>query len=431
MAQPMNLNNHGKCENIEHISRRTMLKATLATGTGNAIANWGGLFNSQSIAQEAQKLGKRCILLWMNGGASQIDTFDMKPGKPTAGPFREIQSKLPGYKVCEYLPKMAQQVEKLGIIRSMRTASPDHPDGIYHMHTCYKQSERMPHPELGAMIGKYIGNKDSDLPSFVRMGPTGNAGSGYLGPRYEPFGIERNGNMPYFTTPYLPPANETRRNDLLRFMENESRKDNITDAFESHRVAKERSWRLLKAKSLFDTSKDWPKHQELYGASDFGRGCFLARKLVEAGVPFVEIGQDNYDSHADNFVCHKANMQILDPAWSGLLIDLERSGLLQDTLVVWMGEVGRTPQINNRAGRDHFIRGWTIVLAGGGIKGGVVYGSTDADGRDVATNPVSEGDLFATIYTALGVNPRAKHYVGTRPIWATPEGSKPIKELLA
>lgn len=427
----MNLNNNGKCENIEHISRRTMLKATLATGTGNAIANWGGLFNSQSIAQEAQKLGKRCILLWMNGGASQIDTFDMKPGKSTAGPFREIQSKLPGYKVCEYLPKMAQQVEKLGIIRSMRTASPDHPDGIYHMHTCYKQSERMPHPELGAMIGKYIGNKDSDLPSFVRMGPTGNAGSGYLGPRYEPFGIERNGNMPYFTTSYLPPVNETRRNDLLRFMENESRKDNTTDAFESHRVAKERSWRLLRAKSLFDTSKDWPKHQDLYGASDFGRGCFLARKLVEAGVPFVEIGQDNYDSHADNFVCHKANMQILDPAWSGLLIDLERSGLLQDTLVVWMGEVGRTPQINNRAGRDHFIRGWTIVLAGGGIKGGVVYGSTDADGRDVATNPVSEGDLFATIYTALGVNPRAKHYVGTRPIWATPEGSKPIKELLA
>lgn len=427
----MNNNMNYNCPKHEHLSRRALLKGSLATTTGLAVANWGGLFNSHSIASEAQKHGKRCILLWMNGGASQIDTFDMKPGQGTGGPFREIKTKLPGYNVCEYLPKMAQQIEKLGIIRSMRTQSPDHPDGIYHMHTCYKQSERMPHPEIGAMIAKYLGKSDADLPSFVRMGPTGNAGAGYLGPQYEPFGIERTGNLPYFTSPYLPSANESRRNDLLRFMEAEHKKDNGAETYESHRIAKERSWRLLRAKSLFDISKDWPAHQELYGASDFGRGCFLARKLVEAGVPFVEIGQDNYDSHADNFICHKANMQILDPAWSGLLIDLERNGQLKDTLVVWMGEVGRTPQINNRIGRDHFIRGWTIVLAGGGIKGGVVYGSTVADGRDVRENPVSEGDLFATIYTALGVNPRAKHFVSTRPIWATPEGSKVVKDLLA
>ena len=422
---------NGHCPGHEHLSRRALLKGALATTAGVAVANWGGLFNSQTIAAEAQKRGKRCILLWMNGGASQIDTFDMKPGRSTAGPFREIKTALPGYRICEYLPKMAQQVGKLGIIRSMRTQSPDHPDGIYHMHTCYKQSERTPHPELGAMIAKYLGQADADLPSFVRMGPTGNAGSGYLGPRYEPFSIDRNGKLPYFTSPYLPAANEERRNDLLRAIEAEHKKANGADAYESHRVAKERAWRLLRAKSLFDTSKDWPAHEALYGATDFGRGCFLARKLVAAGVPFVEVGQDNYDSHADNFVCHKANMQVLDPAWSGLLIDLERTGQLQDTLVVWMGEVGRTPTINNRAGRDHFIRGWTIVLAGGGIKGGVVYGSTDADGREVAENPVSEGDLFATIYTALGVNPREKHYVGTRPVWATPEGSKPIKALLA
>ena len=157
----------------------------------------------------------------------------------------------------------------------------------------------------------------------------------------------------------------------------------------------------------------------------------MARKLVEAGVPFIEVGQDNYDSHADNFVCHKANMRVLDSAWSALLLDLEERGLLQDTLVVWMGEVGRTPTINNRAGRDHFVRGWTVVLAGGGIKGGVVYGSTDRDGKDVKDNPVTEGDLFATIYKTLGVNPRARHQIGTRPLWLTPEGSKPISEVLA
>lgn len=418
-----------ECTPHEHISRRAVLKATLA-GVGGVVANWGGLTQSQTIAAEAAKSGKRCILLWMNGGASQIDTFDMKPGRPTGGPFRPIQTKIAGTQVCEYLPRMAQQIDKLAIIRSMRTQSPDHPDGIYHMHTCYKQSERVPHPELGAMVAKYVGDPASDLPSFVRMGPTGNAGAGYLGPQYEPFSIGREGRLPYFTDSYAAAESDKRRGDLLKFVEDGFAKDRQAEPFEAHRLAKEKAWRLLKAKSAFDISKDWPKAKELYGDTDFGRGCFLARKLVESGVPFIEIGQDNYDSHADNFVCHKANMQILDPAWSGLLVDLDQRGLLKDTLVVWMGEVGRTPQINNRAGRDHFIRAWTIVLAGGGIKGGQVYGETDRDGKEVKDKPVSEGDLFATIYSTMGVNPRVKHYVGVRPVWATPEGSKPLKELI-
>ena len=141
----------------------------------------------------------------------------------------------------------------------------------------------------------------------------------------------------------------------------------------------------------------------------------MARKLIEAGVPFVEVGQENYDSHGDNFTVHKANMSVLDPAWSGLLQDLQERSLLQDTLVVWMGEVGRTPYINNRAGRDHFIRAWTVVLAGGGVRGGLVHGATDADGREVRDSPVSEGDLFSTIYTAARASTRTcAHYVGPR-----------------
>jgi hypothetical protein len=298
------------------------------------------------------------------------------------------------------------------------------------MHTCYRQSERVPHPEIGAMIAKYLGNPNSDLPSFVRMGSTGNAGAGYLGPRYEPFHLDRDGRLPYFTQPYLQGPNQNRRSDLLRFMEEGFAKDHQAQPFESHRLADERAWRLMRARGVFDIRTDWPRAQERYGNTAFGRGCFMARKLVEAGVPFVEVGQENYDSHADNFVCHKANMAVLDPAWSGLLTDLQERGLLERTLVVWMGEVGRTPYINNRAGRDHYIRAWTIVLAGGGIRGGQVYGSTDADGRDVRDNPVSEGDLFKTIYTVLGMNPRVRHYVGTRPIWATPEGSRVLREII-
>src|SRR5262245_39498932 len=419
-----------RCPRHEHLSRRAFLKGSLVTAGGAAVANWGGLSCSQTIAAEAKKLGKRCILLWMNGGASQIDTFDMKPGRPTGGPFRPIQSSVSGLQVCEYLPKIAKLADRLAILRGMRTQSPDHPDGIYHMHTCYKMSERAPHPEIGAVIAKYLGQPGADLPSFVRMGPAGNGGSGYLGPQYEPFGLDRTGRLPYFTGPYVDVTADQRRADLLRFMEDEHAREHKAEPFASHRLAKERAWRLLRAKSAFDISKEWPKYRDRYGDTDFGKTCLLARQLVEAGVPFVEIGQDNYDSHADNFVCHKANMGLLDPAWSGLLEDLAQRGLLDSTLVVWMGEVGRTPQINNRAGRDHFIRAWTIVLAGGGIKGGTVYGSSDADGKEVKDDPVSEGDLFATIYTLLGVNPRLKHFVGSRPIWATPEGAKPIRAIM-
>jgi hypothetical protein len=419
------------CPVHEHFSRRAFLKGALVTTGGLALPNWGGLVHAPAGAAEAKKSGKRCILLWMNGGASQIDTFDLKPGRPTGGPFRPIASAVTGLQVCEYLPKMAQQAGKLAVLRSMRTQSPDHPDGIYHMHTCYKMSERTPHPEIGAVVAKYLGRVESDLPSFVRMGPVGNAGAGYLGPRYEPFSLDRDGRLPYFTAPYADAKAEQRRGDLLRFMEDEFAKEHRADPFASHRLAKERAWRLVRARSAFDIKKTWPAYRDRYGDTAFGRGCFLARQLVEAGIPFIEVGQDNYDSHADNFVCHKANMQVLDRAWSALLVDLEERGLLRDTLVVWMGEVGRTPQINNRAGRDHYIRAWTIVLAGGGIKGGQVYGATDADGKEVKDRPVSEGDLFATIYKTLGINPRARHHVGTRPVWLTPEGARPIGDLLS
>jgi hypothetical protein len=419
------------CKSGEHLSRRSLLKGTLLTAGGGLIANWGGLFGARTIAAEAQKRGKKCILLWMNGGASQLDTFDMKPGRPTGGPFRPISTKVPGIQVCEYLPKMAEQIGKLAVIRSMKTQSPDHPDGIYHMHTCYKMSERTPHPEIGAMIARYLGEANSDLPSFVRLGPCGNAGSGYLGPQFEPFSIDRDGRMPSFTTSVGTLQAEKNRQQLLEFVENEFAQDHPAEPFASHRLAKQRAWRLVKTKEVFDIAKEWPKYKDRYGDSQIGRGCLMARRLIKAGVPFVEVGHDNYDSHADNFVCHKANMQQLDPAWSTLLVDLEERGLLQDTLVVWMGEVGRTPYINNRAGRDHYIRAWTVVLAGGGIKGGQLYGETDVDGKDVKDNPVSEGDLFATIYSALGINPRVKHYVGVRPVWATPEGSGALKELLA
>src|SRR5262249_39021845 len=282
------LNMNPTLPTIDHLTRRAFLKGVVATGTGLAVPNWGGLVHSSLVAAEAASRGKRCILLWMNGGASQFETFDMKPGRPTGGLFRPIATKVTGLQICDYMPKMAQQADKLAVIRSMRTESPDHPDGIYHMHTGYKQSDRVPHPEIGAMVAKYLGRPESDLPSFLRMGPTGNAAAGYLGPQSDPFGIDRSGRMPYFTAPYTNAESEKRRTDLLKAVEEGFGRDHQAEPFAAHRLAKERAWRLLRAKSVFDIGKEWPKYRDLYGDTDFGRGCMLARRLVEAGVPFVE-----------------------------------------------------------------------------------------------------------------------------------------------
>jgi hypothetical protein len=421
----------GTCNPGHHLNRRSLLKGLFTTASGYAVANWGALTHSQTIAAEAKRSGKRCIMLYMGGGVSQIDTFDMKPGRPTGGEFRPVQTKVTGIQVCEYLPNIARHVDKLGIIRSMRTKTPDHGPGGHYMHTGYHPGERFPHPEAGAMIAKYCGNPESDLPSFVKIGSqSGVYGAGYLGPQYEPFVVTEDGKVPSFVNPSVSAEIQGRRGDLLHFMEQRFAEQHSGEPFAAHRTAELRTIRLMRARQTFDVSAEWEKARDRYGDSPFGRGCFTAMKLVEAGVSFVEVAQGNHDTHSDNFPVSKALYSAMDPAWGSLLDDLTQRGLLQDTLVVWTSEFGRTPAINVRAGRDHFGRAWTVVLAGGGVKGGQHYGSTDRDGFEVAENPVSEADYIATIYKAMGVNHRAKHYLGSRPIWATEEGSRPIKQLL-
>ncbi|QDU19765.1 DUF1501 domain-containing protein [Urbifossiella limnaea] len=421
----------GACTSGHHLSRRSLMTGLLTTAGGAAVANWGALVHSATIAAEAKRSGKRCIMLYMEGGASQTDTFDMKPGRRTAGPFRPIPTNVTGIQVCEFLPCVARHADKLAIIRSMRTQSVDHGIGGYHMHTCYPSSQRFPHPEIGAMIAKYCQDPEADLPSFVKIGPTsGVYGSGYLGPQYEPFVVAEDGKLPGFASPSAPPEVQARRGELLNFMEQRFAEHRPGEPFASHRTAELRTVRLMRARQAFDVSREWDQAKDRYGDTKFGRGCFTALKLVEAGVSFVEVGQYGHDTHVDNFPISKALYSVLDPAWGGLMDDLARRGLLSDTLVVWTSEFGRTPAINNRAGRDHFGRAWTVVLAGGGINGGRHHGASDPDGFEVQDDPVTEGDYFATIYTALGINPRARHFLGSRPIWATPEGSRPIRQLL-
>jgi uncharacterized protein (DUF1501 family) len=176
---------------------------------------------------------------------------------------------------------------------------------------------------------------------------------------------------------------------------------------------------------------EWPKYKDVYGDTRFGKNCLAARRLVEAGVPFVEVDLGGFDAHARIAEIMRVRLRDLDPAWAGLLQDLHDRRLLENTLVVWMGEFGRSPRINQHAGRDHWTKGWSIVLAGGGTKAGMVYGATDKTGATIKENPVDEGDLLATIYTALGIDPESKNPAGAKNVSLVPEEAKPIKALLA
>ena len=419
------------CPKHEHVDRRSLLKGVLATSAGGTIMNWGSLFGSQALAAEAKKKNKRCILIWLNGGCSQFETFDMKVGRENGGPFREIQTNLPGTRICELMPNIAKRMDKLTVIRSMRTSQIDHPGGIHLMHTGWSRAANVRFPEMGAIVAKYCGSPKSDLPDFVKISSNGNAGSGFLGPKYSPFQLGRDGNLPNFSQSRLAKDKEARRHALRNFMEENYAKEHKAETARMHRESYARSRRLQNVLKVFDTKAEWDKNREKYGDTKIGKRMMIARCLVEAGVAFVEVGQSGYDTHADNFTGHKALVPPMEHAWAALLDDLKERGLLDDTLVVWMGEIGRTPRINNRSGRDHYVRSWTSALAGGGVKGGLVYGESDQDGVDVKKNPVTEGDFFATIYTALGIDPEEENYSGVRPIPLAQFDHKVIKEILA
>lgn len=419
------------CPKHEHLSRRSLLKGALTTAGGAAVMNWGGLFQSDLLAGEVKKKRKHCILIWLNGGCSQFETFDMKVGRPTGGPFREIATNLPGAKICELMPSMAKRMDKLTVIRSMRTSQIDHPGGIYLMHTGYAEKPNVRFPEIGAIVAKYCGDASSNLPNFVKISSNGNAGAGILGPQYQPFNLGRDGDLPAFSTSQLSTLKESRRHELRDFIEERFAKTHKAEPARMHREAYEQARRLQGVRDVFKTDAEWEKYRDRYGDTKIGRRMMIARRLVESGVAFVEVGQSGYDTHADNFEGHKSLVPAMEQAWGALLDDLRERGLLNDTLVVWMGEIGRTPRINNRNGRDHYVRSWTTALAGGGVKGGLVYGESDRDGVDVKDKKVTEGDFFATVYTALGINPKENNYSGVRPIPLAPFGHRVVKDILA
>ncbi len=442
------------------LSRRDWFRLSTAGVVGYSLSGW-----LESLADDAAQNPQRrrsCILLWMNGGPSQMETFDLKPGHANGGPYKGMDTPVSGIRISEHLPKVADMAKEMAIIRSMSTKEGDHGRATYIMRTGQLPQGPIQYPSIGALIAKELAAEDAELPSFVAISPYRifspmAYGSGFLGPQYAPlvvgevnnFGGQRNQNnydqalrvQDLDLASGVSTEEADARVDLLRDLERDFVARHPGVATQSHLSAYEKAVKMMKSKAAkaFNLEDESAELRDAYGRNQFGQSCLLARRLVERGVPFIEVslgginnGGLGWDTHNDNFNQVKRLSEVLDPAWGTLMKDLKDRGLLDSTLIVWMGEFGRTPKIARGNGRDHWPNSWSTVLAGGGIKGGQVVGKTDAGGVAIEDRPVSVPDFLATICMALGIDYLKPNLSNVnRPIRIVDKAAKPIKEVLA
>jgi hypothetical protein len=438
------------------LSRRQWLRLSSAGILGVSLSGW--LERLADAAGPLQARKRSCILLWMNGGPSQMDTFDLKPGHENGGPFKQIATAVPGIKISEHLPKIARWMKQIALVRSMTGREGEHGQATFLAHTGHLPRGPIQYPPIGAHVARQFGRRDADLPNFVSIAPNrtfsqGAYGPGFLGPRYAPL-IVGESNLGYrppgddaaaglqVENRALPAGTSRKQFEARLALARELQRDFVREhpdgLARSHQTAYDRAVRLMSSTAARALSIEEEKAatRDAYGRNVFGQGCLLARRLVERGVPFVEVtlgglGGVAWDTHINNFDTVRDLSGMLDAAWSKLLADLRERGLLDSTLVVWMGEFGRTPRINSSKGRDHYPQAWTAALAGGGIRGGQVIGRTSADGTTVEEMPVTIPTFLATVYGALGIDVKTQNVANTgRPIALLEAPVQAIREVL-
>jgi hypothetical protein len=415
-------------------TRRDFVRLALGGSVAAGLAARGAW--TPAGAQEGTRAGtaKACILLWMQGAQSQIDTWDPKPGTETGGPFQAIPTSTPGVRISEHLPRSAKQMDKVALVRTLHSKDPNHDTAGYLLHTGYRENPDLRHPHVGSVILQELGGAKTDLPGCIVLGGEPPAGAAYLPAEHGPSIIERLENPTadlVTSTEYFAKGTLERRWRLLNRFDEDWRGRHEDERVLARRRIYERAWKLLSSADLkaFETAKEPDAVRKLYGETPLGRALLLARRLVQGGVRFVEVQYGNWDSHADNFNAHRRLMSDVDGPFAALLEDLSRSGLLAETMVVLTGEFGRTPRINAAQGRDHWTRNWCACLAGGGVAGGRVVGRTDERGVEVEDRPVAVADLFATIYRCFGIrSDKTYDGPGERPLPIL-EGGKPVEEL--
>ena len=360
----------------------------------------------QAHADVLQQTRKSAILLWMGGGPSTIDIWDLKPGAPTGGPFRPI-STTGDVQICEHLPLMAAQMQHLSVVRSMSTREADHNRGRYYMHTGFVPNPNIEHPGYGSVIAHELIDQrpQLEIPPFVSIGGA-STGPGFLGMAWSPFTVSSNGRVRNLQMDVETNRLLQRRVALGAIESSFAKKSGDSSAGEHAKVLK-KTFDLMTSSQMnaFKVDQEPQSTKDQYGTDSFGQGCLLARRLVEAGVPFVEVDLGGWDNHSGvHNTLSSQRLPQLDRAMSALVKDLADRELLKDTVVLWMGEFGRTPRINQNGGRDHFARAWSCVVGGGDIKGGLAIGQTSSDGSSVETEPFSSEDLMTTVCRGLGIS---------------------------
>ncbi|MBX6314301.1 MAG: DUF1501 domain-containing protein [Isosphaeraceae bacterium] len=413
------------------LGRRGFLKSI-----GLGAAGLAGLSFTDLLAVHADELRKRqmsCILLWMAGGPSQFETFDPKPEHKNGGETKVIQTAVPGIQIAEGWEKTAAVMKDIALIRSMTNKEGNHQRATYQLHTGYAPTGTVKHPSFGCVTAAELGDPQFDLPHIVSIGgPT--IGAGMLGVAYEPFLVNDPTKPPTNVALPVPADRYSRRLGLLQALERDGfAKMGASDRVREHHDLYKQTVRMVLSPRMkaFDLEGEDSPLRDAYGRNPFGQGCLLARRLVEAGVTFVEVRSNGWDTHQNNHDRVKTLAGQVDPAFATLITDLKRRGLLDKTLVVWMGEFGRTPKINPNAGRDHFPRAFSVALAGGGIQGGQVIGASSPDGSEVKDRPVAVNDLLVSLCHALKIDPRKENMSPLgRPIKIV-DGGSIVKELFA
>jgi uncharacterized protein (DUF1501 family) len=417
-------------------SRRDLF-SLLARGAGAALVAppLVELLLRHAAAQaEPHATRKHLILLWLEGGPSQIDTFDPKPGSPTNGPFKTLESAVPGWKFAEFLPKVAKRAEHFSLIRTMTSKEGSHARARELLHTGFTPNPAVAFPTLGAMVAHEIGDLDHDLPAFVQVdGPPGTGG--YLGIECAPFLIEdpsgRIKNLAYRQG--IDAARMDRRDEMRGLLDQTFAQAGGDRAVHADAAQRRRARRLMDSKLLtaFDLTQEKDSVREAYGRNRFGQGALLARRLVENGVTSVEVVLEGWDTHTDNFNRTQRLCTQLDPAFSSLLDDLRQRGLYDSTVVLCMGEFGRTPTIASSDGRNHWPNNYCVAIGGGGVKPATLVGETDERGENIVRRPVQVADLFATLATLLGIQGNKEFHTKNRPVWLVDPKGEPVKELIA
>jgi len=423
------------CHSADHaLSRRAFLGAAAALGPVG--------FASRGAGAELKKSQKRVMVIYLAGGASQLETWDPKPGTDTGGPFAAIPTTVPGTHICELLPHTAKQMKRIALVRGLNSQNPDHGIGNTTMLTGRKPDPAITYPHIGAVSARLLGSDENALPGNIHIFPSRSGGGGaafanlaesaFLGPRCASVSVA-DGKPP---TELMRPATLTEEADLQREalrakLTKDFAKSRRSAATEAYAESFDQAERVFRRAEVFDVSKEPPKLAEKYGKHDFGRHLLLGRRLLESGVTYVKVSHSNYDTHHENFDFHIEQLGEFDRSFSALLDDLAERGMLETTLVIVMSEMGRTPKINEKYGRDHWSKAWSVALAGCGIKGGAVVGKTSANGMEVTDREVYSGHLFHTYLKAVGINPEKNFYPNERPIpYADPKASA-IGEVLA